>query len=280
MRERDAGGVMTDLTNTVPPILRWAGSKRQILEALSSFWKPSFKRYVEPFAGSAALFFRTKPARALLSDLNYELIDTYEVIRNRPDDVHSAVCKIERSEEQYYRIRAQQPKRLGELGRAVRFVYLNRYCFNGIYRTNSDGHFNVPFAHNKPGSIPPIEDFRRCAVLLQNATLRCGDFGGVLSEVRQGDFVYLDPPYVVNSRRVFRQYGQREFSIRDVERLAAHLIRLDRVGASFVVSYADCSEARKLLSRWQMRRIKVRRNVAGFAAARRSAFELLVTNIT
>lgn len=264
---------------TITPVFRWAGSKRKVLPILASFWKPSFKRYVEPFAGSAALFFRLNPERAILGDINSALIEAYEIIRDRPDDVHRAVSKIRRSESQYYKIRDQNPNRLKAFGRAVRFVYLNRYCFNGIYRTNMDGRFNVPYAHTKPGVIPPIENFRRCSALLQRATLKCGDFGAVLSEVKAGDFVYIDPPYAVESRRIFREYDQREFSKRDLERLATHLENINRKGASFVLSYADCREARDLSSCWRTGRIRVRRQVAGFISARRFATELLVTNI-
>lgn len=269
------------MAETIPitPVFRWAGSKRKILPVLASFWRPSFRRYVEPFAGSAALFFRIQPERAVLGDVNRELMEAYKNIRDRPDDVHRAASRIPRSEEHYYAVRAQVPERMSSFRRAVRFVYLNRYCFNGIFRTNATGQFNVPYAHTKPGVIPPVEHFRRCARLLQRATLKQGDFGAVLSTVRAGDFVYLDPPYALTSRRVFREYDRREFTLGDVERLAAHLRAIDRKGAAFVVSYADCAEARSLLSVWRARRVRVRRHVAGFASARRSAFELLVTNV-
>lgn len=269
---------ITDAT-TITPIFRWAGSKRKVLPILASFWKPSFKRYVEPFAGSAALFFRLNPERAILGDINSELIEAYEIIRDRPDDVHRAVSKIRRSKSQYYKVRDQNTNRLKTFGRAVRFVYLNRYCFNGIYRTNMDGRFNVPYAHIKPGVVPPIENFRRCSALLLRASLKCGDFGAVLSGVKAGDFVYMDPPYAVESRRIFREYDQREFSKRDIERLASHLDNINQKGASFVLSYADCREARDLFSCWSTSRIRVRRQVAGFSSARRFATELLVTNI-
>jgi DNA adenine methylase len=271
MREADSAPVI--------PIFRWAGSKRKVLPILASYWKSSFSRYVEPFAGSAALFFQLQPSRAVLGDINQELISTYEVIRDRPDDVHTAASKIPRNEHEYYRIRGRDVSNLTAFSRAVRFVYLNRHCFNGIYRTNAAGLFNVPFAHNKPGTIPPVENFRRCATLLHRASLKCGDFGQILSTVKANDFVYLDPPYAVETRRVFRQYDRREFLTRDLERLTEHLRNIDLRGASFVVSYADCREARELLSDWKMRRIRVRRNVAGFAANRRIATELLVTNI-
>lgn len=190
----------------ITPIFRWAGSKRKVLPVLASYWRPSFRRYVEPFAGSAALFFRLQPEKALLGDINEGLIEAYEVIRDRPDDVHEAVSRVRRGKASYYRVRAQNPRRMSAFGRTVRFVYLNRYCFNGIFRTNTDGHFNVPYAHIKPGIIPPIEDFRKCAALLQRASLRCGDFGAVVSSVRAGDFVYLDPPYAVESRRVLQRH--------------------------------------------------------------------------
>lgn len=263
---------------TITPIFRWAGSKRKVLPILATFWNPSFKRYVEPFAGSAALFFRLNPERAILGDINSELIEAYEIIRDRPDDVYRAVSKISRNESQYYKVRDQNTSRLKAFGRAVRFVYLNRYCFNGIYRTNMKGKFNVPYAHNKPGVIPSLEVFRRCSALLNHASLKCGDFGSVLSGVKAGDFVYIDPPYVVDSRRIFREYDQREFSKKDLKRLASHLKKIDRKGATFLLSYADCREARELFSCWTMSRIRVRRNIAGFASARRFANEFLVTN--
>lgn len=263
----------------VTPIFRWAGSKRKVLPQLAAFWTPRFKRYVEPFAGSAALFFRIQPQSAVLGDINSSLIEAYEVIRDRPDDVHEAVSRIRRGEGNYYRVRSQNTSRMSAFGRAVRFVYLNRYCFNGIYRTNTDGKFNVPYAHTKPGVIPPIEDFRRSATLLSRVVLKSCDFGQILRTVRKDDFVYLDPPYAVESRRVFRQYDRKEFVRRDLERLGDHLKEIDRKGASFVVSYADCREARDTFADWRLSRLRVRRNVAGFVSARRLATELLVTNV-
>lgn len=265
-------------SSAITPIFRWAGSKRKVLPILGAFWKPSYKRYVEPFAGSAALFFDLQPDRAVLGDINADLIEAYEIIRERPDDVHCAVSRIRSSESEYYKIRGQNKNRLKAFSRAVRFVYLNRYCFNGIYRTNTAGNFNVPYAHGKRGSIPPVENFRRSATLLHNAVLKCGDFGEVLSSVRSGDFVYLDPPYAVESRRVFSEYDRREFSRRDLERIATHLQAIDRKGATFVLSYADCREARALFACWNTRRIRVRRNIAGFVSARRMATEILATN--
>jgi DNA adenine methylase len=263
----------------ITPILRWAGSKRKVLPLLAAYWKPSFRRYIEPFVGSAALYFRLQPERAILADINEGLIEAYEVIREQPDALYREVMRLPRTEAQYYSIRAQVAYRLSRFKRAVRFVYLNRLCFNGIFRTNTRGQFNVPYAHSRSGRIPAIDQFRRSAMLLVHATLKSGDFGAILSSARRDDFVYLDPPYAVQSRRIFREYDKRAFTERDLNRLSDHLNTLDRKGASFVLSYADCKEARSLFSHWHLKRIHVRRNVAGFVGARRMAVELLATNI-
>lgn len=261
------------------PVLRWAGSKRQVIDRLAAYWRSDYSRYVEPFAGSAALFFRIRPKAAVLADLNSELIHAYNIIKTTPDSLYQAVTRLPSGEDNYYRIREKDPSELAPLARAARFVYLNRHCFNGIYRTNLQGKFNVPFGGTKPGVIPPLEAFRKVSVLLRNASLRCTDFGQVLKTTKKGDFVYLDPPYVVESRRVFREYGPRGFSVVDLTRLERHLRKMDARGVHFVVSYADCAEAKAYLSQWRITRMRVRRHVSGFSAARRSAYELVATNV-
>lgn len=263
----------------IKPFLRWAGSKRKILPQLAKFWRSDYNRYVEPFAGCAALFFKLQPTSALLGDLNGELIETYKVVRENPDNFHAALSILPKGERHYYQMRNKNPQRMDQFERAVRFVYLNRHCFNGIYRTNLKGDFNVPFGGQKPGVIPAVEEFRKCALLLERAELQAGDFGHVLRNTRKGDFVYMDPPYAVASRRIFREYGPKEFCKNDLERLSNHLHRMNKRGVHFVVSYADCIEAKEVLRSWNMKRIKVRRHVAGFVGARRIAYELLVTNI-
>jgi DNA adenine methylase len=262
------------------PLLRWAGSKRRTVDRLKEFWHPSYVRYVEPFAGSAALFFTIRPEKALLADKNAELIDTYEVLCTRTVELHEAVSSLPRDKEVYYSLRSQDPTPLSPFDRAVRFLYLNRYCFNGLYRTNLKGHFNVPYAPSGTGDFPTVDQFQASAALLAAAQLRAWDFGTTLRYVREGDFVYLDPPYAVESRRVFREYGASGFQKPDLLRLVEHLHRIDERGAAFVLTYADCAEARGLFSEWSQKRIAVRRNIAGFAGARKRAYELLVYNRT
>lgn len=258
--------------------LRWAGSKKKLVPRLEKFWGRDYSRYVEPFAGSACLFFSLRPRAALLGDSNAELINVYRELCRNPEKMHRRLVGIPRKADNYYYWRAKKPSELDAETRALRFVYLNHNCFNGIYRTNALGQFNVPFG-SKLSSYLSRNEFVECAKALEKAQFVSGDFAKTLAKVKRGDFVYLDPPYAVTSRRVFREYGSRPFDVGDVSRLSKELEHIDKIGAHFVVSYADCREARALASRWQSEKILVRRHIAGFSDHRTSAFEWLISNI-
>src|SRR5258708_7755717 len=145
------------------PFLRWAGSKRQLVKTLSSYWDDTFGRYVEPFAGSACLFFHVQPSRAILGDQNEELIATYKEIKCRPEYVAKRLRLLKKSKTTYYRIRKQSVRGLSSIEQAARFIYLNRCCFNGLYRTNLKGEFNVPYGGDGSGSIPSAETLKVCS---------------------------------------------------------------------------------------------------------------------
>ncbi len=260
------------------PIIRWAGSKRQLLHKLRPFW-PTSSRYIEPFCGSACLFFDLEPPAAVLGDLNGELITTYRAVRRNASLVVECLQRLALGKQEYYRIRSIPPESLSEPEIAARFLYLNRNCFNGIFRTNLKGSFNVPYAPPKSKTGVDYERLLVAAEVLQKAILLNADFETTLLRVTTGDFVYLDPPYAMAKRRVFAQYQPDSFSTSDLERLVACLRRIDEQGAHFVVSYADCSESRAILRAWQPRRVKVKRHVAGFIGKRRSAYEVIATNI-
>lgn len=262
------------------PFLRWAGSKRQLLPKLTVYWRPDFKRYVEPFMGSACLFFAIQPRRAILSDLNANLVNTFLAVRDDVGAVATELCTYPLNKERYYELRALDPTKMFPVQAAARFIYLNRFCFNGLYRTNLDGHFNVPFASSGTGKLPDETLLRKCSSLLKHASIESCDFSRILTRVRKGDFIYLDPPYAVQNRRVFREYSSKPFDSCDLDRLAEALLRIDSVGASFVVSYADCAEGREALAAWHPVRVRTKRFIAGFSKHRRHAYELLATNIS
>jgi DNA adenine methylase len=272
----------TPANKPIKPFLRWAGSKRKLLARLKQYWRPDYhQRYIEPFVGSACLFFDLTPKRAILGDSNRELIELYRAVKLAPKSLFDRLVRLRRNADTYYRWRAKDPEAGDAETRALRFLYLNRNCFNGIYRTNSEGGFNVPFGgkNGKPNGALEREDFMRAATHLRRARFVAGDFTQTLALAEKGDFVYLDPPFAVSSRRVFTEYGERTFDTTDVERLARELRRLNKIGAEFLVSYADCKEARQLAAEWSATKLFVRRNVAGFSSHRRMASEWLISNI-
>lgn len=161
-------------------------------------------------------------------------------------------------------------------------MYLNRYCFNGLYRTNLQGRFNVPYGPPKRGDLLPRVDedlIRSASKMLSKALLVHGDFATTLDQCEVGDFVYLDPPYAVGSRRVFAEYLPNSFAGSDLPRLSSALDELNRRRITFVITYADCAEARALLKKWNPIRIRTPRNIAGFVGSRRCSFELLASNL-
>ena len=259
--------------------MRWAGSKRKSLQSLTAFWSDRFERYIEPFVGSACLFLKIKPNASILSDLNSSLIDTYRAIEKNPRAIAERLYAIPRDSRTYYEVRHRIKTATNPTERAAFFVYLNRNCFNGIYRTNLNGDFNVPFGAEQ-GQYPRPCDFDTTAKLLRKATLIAGDFGATLRHLRKDDFVYLDPPFAATGVRTFVEYGKRSFSEDDLDRLSRHIDRIDSRSASFLVSYADCPRAREIAKNWNWKSIEVRRHVAGFTSKRKMAGELLITNLS
>jgi DNA adenine methylase len=266
------------MTTDAKPFLRWAGSKRKQLPTLSRFWTTDFTRYVEPFMGSACLCFELQPKNAVLGDVNFDLVRTFLAVRDHPQAVANRLAKLPLGKHSYYSIRSQRLSEMDDADAAARFIFLNRFCFNGLYRTNLAGQFNVPFAPARTGQLTTAADLHAAAKILKACTIRHADFETVLARTREGDFVYLDPPYAVGNRRVFRQYGPSSFGLNDLQRLADALVSMDARNVRFVLSYADCAEAKQFFQRWPSRRMLVQRNIAGFVTCRRTASELLFSN--
>jgi DNA adenine methylase len=238
-------------------------------------------RYIEPFAGSACLFFDLEPQSAILGDLNRELVTAMRGIRRDAYRVLECYRRLPKGKNAYYAIRSQDPYSLCDAELSARFLYLNRYCFNGLYRTNLKGDFNVPYGPPKTKAHSPEIDEElvvRASRLLANATLLNADFEETLSCAEMGDFVYIDPPYATDDVRVFSEYLPDSFGKKDLDRLYSCLKNLTRRGVRFLISYGESKEARHLLRHWQPIRVPTRRNIAGFAGHRKVAYELVATN--
>ena len=270
---------LTETTQSIPKsFLRWAGSKKQLLPLLKRFWHGNHCRYIEPFAGSACLFFELQPVSGILGDVNVELIQVYEQIKANPTDVSRLLEQALKSKDEYYRLRASEPEVLGPAERAARFIYLNRYCFNGLYRTNMQGKFNVPYGGEKAGNLPSSALLMACHKALQNTTLIPGDFDKTLQCAERGDFVYMDPPYSVASCRVFKEYTAASFTKEDVDRLRAWMDTLTDRGVEFIVSYADCPESEGLSENYESRFVLTHRHIAGFVSKRGEIREMMISN--
>ncbi len=270
---------MTELKQPRPKsFLRWAGSKKQLLPVLKKFWRHDHARYIEPFAGSACLFFELQPENSILGDINVELIQAYEQIKSNIADVLILLDKTSKNKDEYYRLRALQPELLSPPERATRFIYLNRYCFNGLYRTNLGGKFNVPYGGEKSGNLPSPELLMGCHIALQNTTLISGDFENILDFAKSGDFVYMDPPYSVASCRIFNEYTPAPFCKEDITRLRGWMDRLTELGVEFLVSYADCQESKDLRIDYEYQMVSTRRHIAGFVSKRKEIGEVMISN--
>lgn len=256
-------------------VLRWSGSKKSLVPVLISLRPASVERYVEPFAGSAALFFALRPDRALLGDFNAELVHALVTLRRHPRRLHSAITRIPTDRGTYYSVRDGVAPR-GQFEQAVRFFYLNRYCFNGVYRTNREGRFNVPPGRGE-GKLPSEAEFYRCSYALRHADVRPWDFRRTLDCARKGDFVYVDPPYSV-TRPTHGEYGYGSFGEDDMADLVDLLHQAHRNGANVLVSYGYDERLLDSLSQWRHATLFVRRNIAGKASGRKATAELLISN--
>lgn len=261
-------------------LLRWAGSKRRIRTTIAALISGSRKStYVEPFCGSATIFFHVQPAKSILADSNTWLVQTLNTIKRRPKEVYDRLIAMPKTKEIYDNIRSQHFANFDELEASVNFLYLNRLCFNGIYRANSQGLFNVPFSGVKTGDFPTYDRFRDASKILKSAKVVTNDFENTVKKYTKPDtIVYLDPPYATKNSRVFTQYDSHSFGLNDLERLSLSLDLINRRGAHFILSYANVPEVEHLKKQWFSKEISVQRNVSGFSGSRKEAKEILLYN--
>ena len=228
------------------PFLKWAGGKRWLAASYAHLFPQAFDRYVEPFLGSAAVFFHLQPDRALLSDSNAALINAYQQIRSNWQAVERALARHHRNHSKVYYYEERSRRRRTSHEQAAQFIYLNRVCWNGLYRVNLRGEFNVPIG-SKTSVVLESDDFQKVASLLEQATLRVSDFGPILAQAGSGDFVFIDPPYVTRHNfNGFAKYNDKIFSWKDQERLSVSVAHAARRGAKILVTNANHASIRHL----------------------------------
>ncbi|RME12651.1 MAG: Dam family site-specific DNA-(adenine-N6)-methyltransferase [Ardenticatenia bacterium] len=223
------------------PFLKWAGGKRQLLPVLLQSIPEQFEAYHEPFLGGGALFFalmrKNKIKKAFLSDINCELIETYQAIRDIPNEVLALLRNYPYSKEFFYALRSRDRNSLSLAERAARMIYLNKTCYNGLYRVNKKGQFNVPFGRYKNPKYYDPENILAVSQSLQGVWLECASFEIVLQNASPGDFVYFDPPYIPKSpTSSFTSYTSTQFSLREHEQLRDVCLELNQRNVKVLLS--------------------------------------------
>lgn len=271
------------------PFVKWAGGKRLLLPDIVAAFPDGFGRYYEPFLGGGAVMFHVLTGRrgveCSASDSNPDLVATYEAVR---DGVERLIRLLEAHaagyaagpKDYYYSVRAGEPTDRDE--RAARMIFLNRTCFNGLYRVNSSGKFNVPFGGRLRPNIVNAAVLRAASALLSSArpSIACADFEDAVAGASEGDLVYMDPPYQPVSATSFTHYTRDNFGGGDLERLAAACRELDGRGCRVLLSNSDSPEVRRLFAGgpWRYRRLEVNRMINSDGANRRGHHELLIRN--
>ena len=275
----NSGSNLANRAKPARPFLKWAGGKRQLLEAYEPHFPVKYNVYIEPFLGGGAVFFHLAPRAAVLSDANRDLIDTYRAVKNHVARLISDLTNHRNEEEHYYSVRSTDPDELTKVERAARFIFLNRTCFNGLYRVNRQGHFNVPFGSYIRPKIVDETNLRAASRALRGTALKCGDFEQSMKLALRGDFIYLDPPYdPITSTASFTSYHHQPFGEDEQMRLANAYRRSDQRGCLLMLSNSDTPLVRKLYKGYSLIPFKARRAINSKPNGRGPVNEVLITN--
>ncbi len=265
------------------PFIKWAGGKGKLLSDLVSRVPANFNTYFEPFLGGGALFFELQPEKAVLADFNAELINAYKVVQRDVEKLIEELSRHRHNKRHFYRVRDfdRSPAFwvFSDVERAARFIYLNKTCFNGLYRVNSRGEFNVPFGDYKNPAILDAENLRACSGALHGRELVRRSFEEVVSASSKGDFVYFDPPYMPVSKTAnFTAYGKEGFTAEDHTRLRDACIELDKKGVKFMLSNSDAPLVLELYRDFNLETVQSSRSINSKATLRGPVKEVIVRN--
>lgn len=272
----------------IPRFVKWAGGKLQLIDQFKSFFPDKFNSYFEPFVGSGAVAFyilqKYKPKRVVLSDINEELINAFNVIKNNVEDL---IAKLNEHKENhtkndktyFYKMRVLNPSTLTHLERAARFIYLNKTCFNGLYRVNSKGQFNVPIGSYKNPDIVQADKLRRISNLLKTVKIKVMSFEKITDLAKKGDLIYFDPPYYpLKTGKSFTAYTKNNFLEKEQEKLAEVFTQLNKKGCKVMLSNSDTKFIKELYKDYSVNTVKATRMINCNGADRGKINEVVVTN--
>lgn len=261
------------------PFLRWAGGKRWLLKEIDQLIKiDQFNSYHEPFLGGGSIFFHLTPQNANISDSNFELINTYIQVRDNIENLIDILNNFEKSEIFYYNLRKQKFE--NQVFNAAKFIYLNHNSFNGIFRVNLKGEYNVPYGHRKNHKFD-LENLRAASDSLKDANISSIDFYKTINNIKKGDLVFLDPPYTVaHNKNGFIQYNQKIFSLDDQYRLKEYIKNLKDIGAFYIMTNAAHNAIREIFTNGDHMYELERASLIGGKNAKRDKYsELILTNL-
>lgn len=269
----------------VPTFVKWAGGKTQLLSQFEKFFPPQFNRYYEPFLGSGAVFFYLRnlyPEKEFfLSDNNAELINCYEIVKNELEKLLDLLKKhrSKHNKEYYYTQRNMNTNNLSKIESAARFIYLNKTCFNGLFRVNSKGKFNVPIGSYKNPSIFKEKDLIKAHKLLQDVTLKTMHFEDIINFALPDDFIYFDPPYYpLSPTSRFTSYTSTSFSEKDQQRLAEVYRQLDKKGCLLMLSNSYSNFILELYSDYRIEKVSAKRMINCNGNGRGAIAEAVILN--
>jgi DNA adenine methylase len=272
----------------ISPIVKWVGGKRQLLAEIMPLINKSCSTYVEPFIGGGAVFFELQPKKAIINDYNSELINVYLTIKSNPDELITELEKHERNntEDYFYELRAvdRSPEyaTMTNVQKAARVIYLNKTCYNGLYRVNAAGQFNSPYGKYKNPNIVNATTIKGMSKYLNkaNVDIRQGDYRDALKGLRKGAFVYLDPPYMpISTSSSFTGYTENGFSYEQQKALKRECDKLRDKGISFLQSNSDCPEIRDLYSEYEIKTVQAKRSINSKSNKRGEISEVLIYNV-
>lgn len=285
MQVKRDGGCYMKRNAMLKPVLKWVGGKSQLLDDIAPLVPNNPSLYVEPFVGGAAVLLYKQPRHARINDFNKELVNVYRIVRDEPDALLELLCEHERNDasDYFYEVRGVDRTDafddLTDVQRAARIIYLNKTCFNGLFRVNSAGQLNAPYGRYKHPNIVNEPGIHAMSIYLQgDIDIRCGDYADCLVDLPKGAFVYLDPPYMpITATSAFTGYTQGGFGFEEQERLRGECIKLRNAGIAFLQSNSDCEEIRNLYKGFNIRTVKAKRAINSRGDRRGAVNEVLIS---